>query len=176
MRPRVDRVVEIHTTPRSLKAFRLPRMRRLVACVLLFLWACAGATASDAHAGLLAAHPCRLVSNGEVARILAGAHLEVGGSTCRIHRGARMVGVITINTDTRARFSAFRRNIASYRRIVPVRGVGEEAFLDVFPKDTFRPYTLYVFQRGHRLLVTSFSTRFTSAQGRRVAAVVAPRI
>jgi hypothetical protein len=47
-------------------------------------------------------------------------------------------------------------------------------FSDVFPNDEFRPYTVYVFQRGHRLLVTSFSTRFTSAQGRRVAAVVAP--
>jgi len=87
-----------------------------------------------------------------------------------------MVGVITVNTDTRARFVAFRRNITSYRRIVPIRGLGEDAFLDVFPKDTFHPYTVYVFQRGHRLLVTSFSTRFTSAQGRRVAAVVAPRI
>ena len=87
-----------------------------------------------------------------------------------------MVGVITVNTDTRGRFSAFRRNIASYRKIIPIRGLGEEAFLDVFPNDTFRPYTVFVFQRGHRLLVTSFSTRFTSAQGRRVAALVAPRI
>jgi hypothetical protein len=148
-------------------------MRLVVACVLVLLVACA---ASDARAGSLAAHPCRLISDREVSRILAGAHLEVGGSTCRIHRGARMVGVITVNTDTRPRFSAFRRNIASYRRIIPIRRLGEEAFIDVFPNDKFRPYTVYVFQRGHRLLVTSFSTRFTSPQGRRVAAVVAPRI
>jgi hypothetical protein len=33
-----------------------------------------------------------------------------------------------------------------------------------------------VFQRGHRLLGTTFSTRSTSAQGQRVAAIVAPRI
>ena len=87
-----------------------------------------------------------------------------------------MVGVITVNPDTRARFAAHRRKITAYRRVIPLRGLGEDAFLDVFPKDTFRPYTVYVFQHGHRLLVTSFSTTFASAQGRRVAAIVAPRI
>ena len=87
-----------------------------------------------------------------------------------------MVGVITVNPDTRARFAAHRRKITAYRRVILLRGLGEDAFLDVFPKDTFRPYTVYVFQHGHRLLVTSFSTTFASAQGRRVAAIVAPRI
>ena len=76
-----------------------------------------------------------------------------------------MVGGITVNTDARGRFSAFRRNIASYRKIIPIRGLGEEAFLDVFPNDTFRPYTVFVFQRGHRLLVTSFSTAFHVGAG-----------
>src|SRR5580765_1857442 len=117
---------------------RLSLMRLVVVCVLVLLVACSGA-ASDTRAGSLAAHPCRLISDREVSRILAGAHLEVGGSTCRIHRGARMVGVITVNTDTRARFSAFKRNIALYRRIIPIRSLGQEAFIDVFPNDKFRP-------------------------------------
>jgi hypothetical protein len=44
-------------------------MRLVVACVLVLLVACAGA-ASDARAGSLAAHPCRLISEREVSRIL----------------------------------------------------------------------------------------------------------
>jgi hypothetical protein len=143
--------------------------------VLFLLGACVS-SASAAREEAAAAHPCRLISNREISRIVPGTHVEVGGSACRVHRGRPMLGVITINPDTRARFSAFRRTIAKHRRVIPIRGLGEEAFLDVFPKDTFHPYTVFVFQRGHRLLVTSHSTRFTPAQGRRVAAVVAPRI
>jgi hypothetical protein len=153
-------------------------MSRLVACALA-LAAAFAATSSAGQVDAAAAHPCQLISNREVSRILARSHVEVGGSTCRVHRGTPMVGVITINPDTRARFATFRRALAANGRVTGLRGLGESAFLHVYPKMnavTYPRHTVFVLQRGHRLLVTSFGASLTPARARSIAAVVAPRI
>jgi hypothetical protein len=80
--------------------------------------AAAAALAQVAFGEPSAAHPCTLISNKDVARIIGpGGHVEVGGSTCRIHRGSPFVGVITINPETRASFLAFRRKVSTTRAV-----------------------------------------------------------
>ncbi len=86
-----------------------------------------------------------------------------------------MIGVVTINPDTRREFDALRRTMYRYkdRRASAVRGLGGRAVQAVW---SCRQHSLFAFVRGSRLVVTSFSQRFTPAHARRIAALVAPRI
>ncbi len=153
-------------------------MRWLLAALLALVLSvpALGSTTSTRSA---AAHPCTLISNGEIARIAgSGGHVEVGGSACRIHKGSPMIGVITINPDTRARFNAFRRSASSSGRTTPIRGLGESAFLYVYPnaKGPAPRHNLFVLHRGQRLVVTAFGPSLSTGESRRIAAIVASRI
>jgi hypothetical protein len=122
-----------------------------------------------------AAHPCTLISNKDVARIIgSGGHVEVGGSTCRLHRGKPMVGVISINPDTRARFLAFRRQSfnGSPGLAEDVGGIGERAFQVEYKRPPPHHY-FFALVRGNRLVVGSFKGGFTKGQARRIAMIVA---
>ena len=104
-------------------------MRRLLPLVA-GLAVAAAALAQLALGEPSAAHPCTLISNKDVARIIGpGGHVEVGGSTCRVHRGKPMVGVITINPDTKGKFLTLRRQLfAQSRRAENVSGIGQFSF------------------------------------------------
>jgi hypothetical protein len=148
-------------------------MRRLLPFVASV--AAAAAVASGAQGEPSAAHPCTLISNKDVARIIGpGGHVEVGGSTCRLHRGKPFVGVISINPDTRARFLAFRSQTfkSPSLTVKDVRGIGERAFQSVY-KRTPPYHYLFVLVNGERLVVGSFKASFTAAQARRIAMIVA---
>jgi hypothetical protein len=174
-------------------------MRRLLV-VSLCLSAGALAGSVTAGTGASAVHPCRLISDAEVARIVgAGTRVEVGGSACRIVRGApRDIGVITVNPDTAGRFAAFRRGVsASPSQVVStIAGLGQSAFL-VVRKDPrhISPHSVFVFHRGSRLVVTAYGklrksidkatgddvytvgpSAVTRTAARRIAALVASRM
>ena len=147
-------------------------MRRLLP--LLGAMVTAAAIAQGAQGEPSAAHPCTLISNKDVARIVGpGGHVEVGGSTCRLHRGRPMVGVISINADTRSRFLAFRRQIfAQSSRAENVPRLGQLAFQSWYTR--VPPYHyLFVLVNGNRLVVGSFKGSFTAGQARRIAKIVA---
>jgi hypothetical protein len=137
--------------------------------------AAAAALASGAQSESSAAHPCTLISNEDVARIIGpGGHVEVGGSTCRLHRGKPFAGVMSINPDTRTRFLAFRRQTFKSPSLTAkdVGGIGERAFQSFYAQSPPYHY-LFVLVNGQRLVVGSFKTFFTAAQARRIAKIVA---
>jgi hypothetical protein len=174
-------------------------MRLLIVslCFALYALIVSGAASTNAST----AHPCRLISDGEVARIIgAKAHVAVGGSTCRVILSPPPdIGVITINPDTLARFAAFRRQASASPAqvgVTNVPGLGQSAFFLIRKGPQANvPHSLVVFQRGNRLVVTAFArlrksidpttgdevyhvgpSPLTRAAARRIAALVASRI
>jgi hypothetical protein len=136
-------------------------MRRTSIVWLTFV-ACALTASGPAGAAAATAHPCRLISDDEVSRIIgAGARVEIGGSTCRVLLGAikNDIGVITVNTDTPGRFADFRRKAfaSTAQSATNIPGLGQSAFLTL-RKDPSgsAPHSLFVYQRGHRLVITAF--------------------
>ena len=140
--------------------------------------AAAAALASGAQGESSAAHPCTLISNKDVARIIGpGGHVEVGGSTCRIHRGKPFAGVITISPETRASFLAFRRKVFNNPSgtVKDVGGIGERAYQRIYAKsyNPFVYHNLFAFVNGHRLVITSHKAFFTPGGARRIGQIVA---
>jgi hypothetical protein len=151
-------------------------MRRLLPLVCIV--AAAAVIAQGAQGEASAAHPCTLISNNDVARIIgSGGHVEVGGSACRLHRGKPFVGVITINPETRASFLAFRRKIFNNPSgtVKDVGGIGERAYQRIYAKsyNPFVYHNLFAFVNGHRLVVTSHKALFTPGGARRIGQIVA---
>ena len=152
------------------------RTNRLLAVVICLALAAGAAQAAQGQPS--AAHPCTLISSKDVARIIGpGGHVEVGGSTCRLHRGKPFVGVITINPETRASFLAFRRRIFKNPSgtVRDVGGIGERAYQRTYAA-SYHPgvyHNLFAFVNGHRLVITSHKAFFTAGQARRIAKIVA---
>jgi hypothetical protein len=152
------------------------RTNRLLAVAISLAVAAGAAQAAQGQPS--AAHPCTLISSRDVARIIGhGGHVEVGGSTCRLHRGKPFVGVITINPETRASFLAFRRRIFKNPSgtVKDVGGTGERAYQRIYAT-SYHPFVyhnLFAFVNGHHLVITSHKGFFTAGHARRIAKIVA---